>query len=871
MHSARRLLFLLALPSAISAAEPLTLWYDKPAIRWDHHALPLGNGRLGAMEFGGSADARIMLNEITMWTGGSNPSGAWTPIAKKPDNFGSYQPLGDLRILLGEAAPSLSGECRGAAAPKEGGQSITASVDGNKDTKWCFEHLGKPIVWTCTLPAGKVVDTYSLTSAEDVPARDPRSWTLEGSPDGKTWKILDQQDLPAPFASRHETKSFSLSNKIPYLAYRFTFTPPPGNTHFQISEIALGGISISAPTGENYRRSLDLPTATATTTFTLGGVTYTRSVFCSAPDQVAVVRITADKPGSITGICSYQDAHDHPTKALGSAIAASGKLPNDLEWSVAVRALPEGGTAVVRKDGTIAFSKCDSLTLVTAARTNYIPDVSKNWIGPAPLDAMAKDISNSIRLGYATLLQRHREDFAKYFDRFALDLGSSPEDAASLPTDLRLARYKTGESDPGLEALIVHLGRYLLISSSRNNLPANLQGLWNELKAPPWASDYHSNINVQMNYWPAEVANLSECHLPFIRFMRDQASSAKKAMADDPKQFPKPVRGWTVRTSQNPRGGNAWNWNIPASAWYMIHVWEHFAFSRDLDYLKTTGYPMIKEVCEFWIDELKELPDGTLVAPNGWSPEHGPREDGVAHDQQLIRELFSAGIDAADALGTDKAFRDQLVTLRSRLAKDKIGSWGQLMEWRREIPDLEKSGHRHTSHLFSVYPGKDISLQHTPELAKAAEVSLIQRSTAPGDSAQSWAWPWRAAMWARFGRADRAHEMIRGLFTHNVLPNLFCTATGVFQIDGNLGITAAVCEMLAQSHAGEIHLLPALPPGWSDGSVKGLKARGGHTLDITWKDGKLATATITKGPGELPPLRIQGQLAEKNDPRVTIR
>ncbi|MES2997384.1 MAG: glycoside hydrolase family 95 protein [Verrucomicrobiota bacterium] len=855
-----------------SAAPDLTLWYDKPATKWDREALPLGNGRLGAMEFGGTTDARIMLNEISMWTGGENLSGGWTPTGDRPDIFGSYQPLGDLRIKLkgGSSVPELAGEARGTTAATDGPQGIDSSVDGNPATKWCFEHLGKPIVWTCALPAGKVVDSYTLTSAEDKPARDPRNWVLEGSTDGKTWKTLDKQSLSDSFAGRHETKTFNFENKTPYTNYRFTFPPSPGDAHFQISEISLDGVSFTKGTpAEGYRRALDISEAVATTEFVIGGVKYQRTTFVSAPDQLVVVRLKADKPGAVSGTVAYKDAHGNPTTAGRNEISASGKLTNDIRWTTAVRAVPEDGTATVNADGTLTFSGCNAVTFLVAARTNYVPDVTKKWIGADPAAALA-ELTKGARMPFAELRKRQRADHKTYFNRLAIDLGNTPDDVKNLPTDQRLARYKSGGTDSGLEALIAQYGRYLLISSSRDSLPANLQGLWNEMKSPPWASDYHSNINVQMNYWPAEVANLSEMHMAFIRFMRDQASSAKAAMARDKKQFPKPVRGWTVRTSQNPRGGNGWDWNIPASAWYMIHVWEHYAFTRDKEFLRETGYPMIKEVCELWIDELKELPDGTLVAPKGWSPEHGPREDGVAHDQQLIRELFSAGIDAADALGTDKEFRDKLAALRAKLAPDKIGSWGQLMEWRREIPDLEKSGHRHTSHLFSVYPGKDISVAKTPELAKAAEVSLIQRSTAPGDSAQSWAWPWRGAMWARFGKGDRAHSMVRGLLTHNMLPNLFCTASGVFQIDGNFGITAAICEMLVQSHAGEIHILPALPPEWPEGSVKGIKARGGHTLDLEWKGGELVKATIKRGPGELPPLRIQGKPATKNDSRIRI-
>jgi alpha-L-fucosidase 2 len=360
--------------------------------------------------------------------------------------------------------------------------------------------------------------------------------------------------------------------------------------------------------------------------------------------------------------------------------------------------------------------------------------------------------------------------------------------------------------------------------------------------------------------------------LPLIDYVVAQAEPCRIATR---KAFGANVRGWTARTSQSIFGGNGWEWNIPASAWYAQHLFEHWAYTADTNYLRKTAYPMIKEICEYWEDRLKKRPDGLLVVPEGWSPEHGPREDGVMHDQQMVWDLFQNYIEAAKVLKIDNDYVAKVTDMQAKLAPNKIGKWGQLQEWQEDRDDPDDQ-HRHTSHLFAVFPGRQISVAQTPELATAATISLRSRSgnygknintpftvsSTVGDSRRSWTWAWRCALWARLGEGDKAGLMVRGLLTYNTLPNLF-TNHPPFQIDGNFGISAGMAEMLLQTHAGEISLLPAIPAAWAkQGSFKGLKAWGGITVDCQWKDGKVITYSIRSAQPRKVWVRVNGEKKE---------
>lgn len=742
----------IALPWSAESTETDNLPGKPRKDSWEAQTLPVGNGRVGGTIFGGDRCERVALNEVSFWSGGPNLPGngkgyEYGPMATK-DQFGSYQPFGDLYI----------------------------------------------------------------------------SFNLQG-----------------------ET--------------------------------------------QNYTRSLDLRDGIARVSFSNAGVNHVRECYVSHPDNVLVYTVKSDSPQGVSLNATLTPNHSVTYSTTRKGIVMRGTLANGETFEGRLVIKNKGGDVKLRgkagytrvdylKKGGPASNSGDymrptfsaehipyleitgaeSVTILVSLATDYKMDYGSDWKGNSPSRKNRKILAAALKKSASALRAAHVANYQKLFNRLSISLGKTDEDRAALPTDERLKEYNG--DDPELESTIYQYGRYMLICGSRpGNLPVNLQGIWNDKVHAPWACDYHNNINLQMCYWGAEVGNLSECHEPFIDFMQAMEEPLTRMTAT---HFGPTVKGWTTRISQNPWGGGGWvKWNPPVNAWYALHLWDHYNFTKDKDYLKKVGYPVMKNICHFWesylkevgeggeglmsngkkldiskYPELKRIKAGSLVSPNSWSHEWGPDEDGIMHDQQLVWELFDNTAKAARELGVDASWAKKLISLRDRLVTNRVADGGYLQEWIVDRPNMVK-GHRHTSHLIGVFPGTSISMAQTPELAEAAKKSLKLRGSQQ-DSRRSWSWPWRAALWARLGDADEAYDMVQGYIRYNLLDNLFGDHPPM-QMDGTFGMTGGISEMLLQSHAGQIELLPTLPDAWEDGYVKGIRARGDITVDMEWEDGEVTS------------------------------
>jgi alpha-L-fucosidase 2 len=902
--------------------QPLKLWYNKPAVKWTE-ALPIGNGRLGAMIFGGVEQDRVQFNEETLWTGeprNYNHTGAYKYLdtirqllfngkQKEAEALAEKEFMGlksnegkkaewikDILSLKGlNGNPALENyddsEWKAMQVPSFDGWEVTG-FDGLDGAVWLRTYFDLPDGWaenSIVLDLNRIRDhDFTYVNGKlvgSMESQEPRKYSIPGKylhagrnsivvlvlnydNKGGITGYKDTTRHISVYREDNEAEKISLNG---WWKYFIQNDEPPAVGKYQADYQPFGDLWLNfsdVASYSNYKRELDIANSVAITSYSVNGVDYKREYIASQPDQVIAVHVTASKKGSISFEIKLNSPHKFSSvKRINSnTIALSVKVRNGvLRGESYLQVKTKNGTVII-KEGNIVVNNADEATVYLTAGTNY-----KNYkdVSADPVAVCTNALKSVANKTYRQVSDAHIKEYGKYFNTLSINFGKSNNER--LPTDERIEKFSSS-SDPSFVALYLQYGRYLLISSSRpGTRPANLQGIWNDLLLPPWGSKYTTNINAEMNYWPAELLNLSPLHDPLFKMIEELAVSGKQTAKE---YYHAP--GWVLHHNTDLWRGtaaiNASNHGIwvTGGAWLCHHLWEHYAFTQDKVFLKNKAYPVMKEAALFFNSFLvKDLTTGWLISTPSNSPEQGGLIAGPTMDHQIIRDLFKNVIEASELLNVDRSFRNELKKKYKQIAPNQIGKHGQLQEWMQDVDDTTNK-HRHVSHLWGEYPGNEINWDETPELMKAARQSLLYR----GDAATGWSLGWKINFWARFKEGNHAFKLIQMLLSPagnaaGSYPNLF-DAHPPFQIDGNFGGAAGIGEMLVQSHTKYIDILPALPSSLPFGEVKGICARGGFVLDMKWKDGILQQLIVMSKAGMPLMLRYNGKVVNLKTTKNSI-